>query len=329
VAMRTGSSTLNYLLGDHLGSTAITTDSSGGKVAEIRYYPWGTERYTYGTTPTTYHFTGQRLESGIGLYYYGARWYDPAAGRFIQADTIIPNPSISQSWDRYSYVNNNPLKYTDPNGHNAYCDNKFADPEECLGIRQGINNLNDYILFEYRGPLHDAYDYRYFGDYRGKDPYKNIDRWHVSVDAYSHLGANVYPVLPGKVRKIGWEDTLGNYIVIKHETEYGSVYSAYGHLGTKYGNGNLVYEDDIVDKNTPIGILGNTTHGSYEEACTEPCMPAHLHFEIRYEANVNASEGISGMDYWAFDSSWVYYFFDLGQIYGYVDNAAQSKPPLP
>jgi RHS repeat-associated protein len=89
-------------------------------VAEIRYYPWGTERYTYGTTPTSYHFTGQRLESGIGLYYYGARWYDPAAGRFIQADSIIPLQQGVQGWDRYAYANNNPLNYTDDSGHFAW-----------------------------------------------------------------------------------------------------------------------------------------------------------------------------------------------------------------
>jgi hypothetical protein len=79
VAMRTGINpgTLNYLFGDHLGSTSITTNSSGSKTAEIRYYPWGTERYTYLTTPTTYHFTGQRLEDYIKLYWYGSRWYDP------------------------------------------------------------------------------------------------------------------------------------------------------------------------------------------------------------------------------------------------------------
>jgi RHS repeat-associated protein len=86
-------------------------------VAEIRYYPWGTERYTYGTTPTSYHFTGQRLESGIGLYYYGARWYDPYLNRWIQPDSIIPNPTNSQDLDRYSYARNNPVKYIDPNGH--------------------------------------------------------------------------------------------------------------------------------------------------------------------------------------------------------------------
>jgi RHS repeat-associated protein len=125
VAMRTGSSTINYLLGDHsltcvrdkLGITAITTDSSGSMSAEIRYYPWGTERYNSGSTPTKYHFTGQRLESSIGLYYYGARWYDPAAGRFIQADSIVPGAGDSQAYDHYAYTNNNPVKYTDPTGH--------------------------------------------------------------------------------------------------------------------------------------------------------------------------------------------------------------------
>ena len=100
VAMRTGSSTLNYLLGDHLGSMAITANSSGAKSAELRYYPWGTERYTYSTTPTTYHFTGQRLESTIGLYYYGARWYDPAAARFVQADSVVPIQNANSNYAR-------------------------------------------------------------------------------------------------------------------------------------------------------------------------------------------------------------------------------------
>ncbi len=133
VAMRTGSSTLNYLLGDHLGSQAITTDSNGNRTGEIRYNPWGTERYSSGTTPTTYHFTGQRLESALGLYYYGARWYDPMAGRFIQADTVIPGGI--QGFDRYAYVENNPLKYIDPTGH-EYCESKYAVAEDCKGITE-------------------------------------------------------------------------------------------------------------------------------------------------------------------------------------------------
>ena len=49
--------------------------------------------------------------------YYRARYYHPALGRFISADTLVPSPSDPQSLNRYSYVLNNPLKYTDPSGH--------------------------------------------------------------------------------------------------------------------------------------------------------------------------------------------------------------------
>jgi len=91
IAMRENG-TLSYLLADHLGSTSITANSSGAKVAELRYKAWGETRYTYGTTPTSYRYTGQRAESDIGLYYYGARWYDPSLARFAQADVIVPSP---------------------------------------------------------------------------------------------------------------------------------------------------------------------------------------------------------------------------------------------
>ena len=101
-----------YLLSDHLGSTSITTDSSGNLTSEIRYKPWGETRYNSGMTPTDYKYTGQREESdpstgsgqGFGLYFYNARWYDPALGRFAQADSIVPPGA--QGWDRYAATNN-------------------------------------------------------------------------------------------------------------------------------------------------------------------------------------------------------------------------------
>ena len=76
---------MNYLLGDHLGSQAITTDANGSKISEVRYYPWGGDRYYAYTSSTTFRFTSetmqtlqasQRTEFGLGLYYYGARYYD-------------------------------------------------------------------------------------------------------------------------------------------------------------------------------------------------------------------------------------------------------------
>jgi len=51
--------------------------------------------------------------------FYNARWYDPSLGRFTQADTIIPESQGVQAWDRYAFVNNNPVRYTDSTGHVA------------------------------------------------------------------------------------------------------------------------------------------------------------------------------------------------------------------
>jgi RHS repeat-associated protein len=65
--------------------------------------------------PTGYTYTGQ-LDSGLGLMYYRARHYDPLLGRFVQPDTIVPEPGNPQALNRYSYVLNNPLRYTDPTG---------------------------------------------------------------------------------------------------------------------------------------------------------------------------------------------------------------------
>jgi len=75
-----------------------------------------------GNLPTQHTDTGQHSNmSDFGLMYYNARYYDPALGRFTSADTLIPEPGNPQSWDRYAYVENNPLRYTDPSGHMQSC----------------------------------------------------------------------------------------------------------------------------------------------------------------------------------------------------------------
>jgi len=139
VAMRDGS-TRYWLLVDHLGSTALTTNASGSKTGELRYKAYGANRYTYGTTPTTYHFTGQREDVSIGLYYYGARYYDPYAGRFIQPDTLVPNPKNPQDLNRYSYVRNNPLKYRDPTGHSQQDQEPGTQGCDIIAVSCAMNN---------------------------------------------------------------------------------------------------------------------------------------------------------------------------------------------
>ncbi|MHB1295634.1 MAG: RHS repeat-associated core domain-containing protein [Anaerolineae bacterium] len=81
-----------------------------------RYDPYGATRSAY-EVETAYQFTGQRHEDALGLYFYQSRWYDPHIGRFIQPDTLVPGAGNVEAHNRYSYVLNNPLRYTDPTGH--------------------------------------------------------------------------------------------------------------------------------------------------------------------------------------------------------------------
>lgn len=91
--MRTAGA-LSYLLTDHLGSTAVTTDAGGTQACELRYLPYSTTRYKWGVTPTERRFTGQRAEAAdyVGqVYDFNARLYSPVLGRFLQADTLVPD----------------------------------------------------------------------------------------------------------------------------------------------------------------------------------------------------------------------------------------------
>ncbi|MCP4544637.1 MAG: hypothetical protein GY832_46645 [Chloroflexi bacterium] len=150
VAMREHTNSQNvvqYLHGDHLGSTTLATTSGGTEVPGSRtlYYPYGEERWSAsgGTLATDYGFTGQRKE-GFGLMDYNARYYDPYLARFISADTIVPDPGNPQDLNRYSYVRNSPLNYQDPTGH-------AADAGGAGGTREGedfysrlINRISGY-----------------------------------------------------------------------------------------------------------------------------------------------------------------------------------------
>ena len=107
-----------FLLSDHLGSSSVVVDANGKIVEEGYYLPWGGERGDLAIELTDYGYTGQMKEGDI--YFYNARWpkvpetqwsgIDPAIGRFMQAGTIVPMATQgTQAFDRYAYVNNNPL----------------------------------------------------------------------------------------------------------------------------------------------------------------------------------------------------------------------------
>jgi RHS repeat-associated protein len=112
------SGAVDYYHQDHLGSSSVITTSAGVVEENLAYYPFGATRVdTHSPADVPFKYTGQELDSSTGLYIYGARYYDATLSRFISADTIVPSAADPQALNRYSYVNNNPLRYTDPSGH--------------------------------------------------------------------------------------------------------------------------------------------------------------------------------------------------------------------
>jgi RHS repeat-associated protein len=129
VAIETSKSDLStsthYLHKDHLGSITAITDHNGLIVEQQSYDPHGKRRNNDWTdisgpsTPsatTDRGFTGHEHIDEVGLVHMNGRAYDPTLGRFISADPNIQSPLNSQSLNRYSYVMNNPLSFTDPSG---------------------------------------------------------------------------------------------------------------------------------------------------------------------------------------------------------------------
>jgi RHS repeat-associated protein len=128
---------LAYLYSDALHSVASASSLAPGGDAYTyqEYGPYGGRRWPWGTSgllPSPYQFQGQDLEwttGGTYLYHMGARWYDPYTGLWTQPDTVVPDPTDPLSLNRYSFVEGNPLRSTDPSGHAATTG--CQDPSTC------------------------------------------------------------------------------------------------------------------------------------------------------------------------------------------------------
>jgi len=135
----------HYTHKDSLGSTDVVTDSLGSVVAEMSFDAFG-KRWNlltladllsgdYGALNdfTTRGFTGHEMLDEVGVIHMNGRVYDPMLGRFMSADPIISDLSNVQRLNRYSYVLNSPLSYTDPSGFDGLVSN--CPIANCLGDR--------------------------------------------------------------------------------------------------------------------------------------------------------------------------------------------------
>ncbi len=120
-----------YFLGDALGSVRQLTNSNGAVTYASAYDPYGVTTQTHGASQTAYGYTNEYTDSYIKLIYLRSRMYDPYLNQFIQPDTIVPNPYIPADWNKYTYVRDNPINYTDPTGHDPWWCEGRPDYEQC------------------------------------------------------------------------------------------------------------------------------------------------------------------------------------------------------
>jgi RHS repeat-associated protein len=121
-----GTTKITYYVNDPLGSPVVAMNQAGDVIWRKTYEPYGKASGADGDNRVGY--TGH-VEEQNGLIYAGARYYDPALGIFASDDPVRFNENNPMSFNRYAYANNNPYRYTDPNGKNA---------EEVLNAVDGI-----------------------------------------------------------------------------------------------------------------------------------------------------------------------------------------------
>lgn len=103
-----------YQYGNHLNSTSLELDGSGGLISYEEYYPYGTSSYSASASqiPKRYRFSSKERDDESGFYYFGGRYYMPWASRWISCDP----GGLSDGANLYRFARCNPISMVDPNG---------------------------------------------------------------------------------------------------------------------------------------------------------------------------------------------------------------------
>ncbi|MEO6924841.1 MAG: RHS repeat-associated core domain-containing protein, partial [Bryocella sp.] len=147
-----------------VGIQIVGTTATASSEEQCLSLPYGDGLDCTGADSNHLHFTGKERDTESGLDYFGARYYASSLGRFMSPDysptddgppDAIPFGSISspQSMNGYSYVGNNPLEGTDPDGHDCVVQSRIDDNHEsvsvssgtCAGVKTGSGQSATYV----------------------------------------------------------------------------------------------------------------------------------------------------------------------------------------
>jgi RHS repeat-associated protein len=112
-------STTRYLHTDALGSPVAASGSTGQLLDRTHYEPYGKP---INLDVDGIGYAGHKTDADTNLIYMQQRYYDPMVGRFLSVDPVTANSGPASNFNRYWYANNNPYKFTDPDGRLATCD---------------------------------------------------------------------------------------------------------------------------------------------------------------------------------------------------------------
>jgi len=178
-----------------------------------------------GYDPTTSGAT-----EGFGLMFYNARWYDPAIGRFAQADSIYPGGT--QGLDRYAYVNNSPVRFIDPSGHQC------VPAEDCYGynggggggknVTQYDESLIDFILTAENGDVivaninGESNELVFYMDPTGRVLFWNMNKGiaYTGISVLKYLSAHDTPIVFWSIQQDGTYHATGASNLKGHNGEY-------------------------------------------------------------------------------------------------------------
>jgi RHS repeat-associated protein len=135
--------TVEYYHLDALGSVRAITNQSAALVVRHDYLPFG-EEWTPPASTDRRMFTGKERDSETGFDYFGARYLAAKLGRFTTVDplmTLPENLADPQRWNRYAYVRNNPLRYTDPDGREIFSPFQAARPSDFAGVASFLSGV--------------------------------------------------------------------------------------------------------------------------------------------------------------------------------------------
>jgi RHS repeat-associated protein len=160
-----GTPETRYFHKDHLGSiTTIITNQNWAGREKLSYDAWGKRRHgtdwwsAAAAASEERGYTGHEHLDNVSLIHMNGRLLDPKLGRVISADPFVPAPLFSQSYNRYAYVYNNPLKYTDPSGFSPR-DPDYDRPPRERDRCERVNTLCSPFFPAFTGIPDDGFDW--------------------------------------------------------------------------------------------------------------------------------------------------------------------------